>query len=370
MLQQGPLVAVVDATANMLRAVLGLQLMPPQSMRQPTVHGRLLLVDRVCRQRWPVAHAAKAMGVSRQCAHRWAARYRALGQAGLADRSSRPHLSPTRTSAAVEQQVLQLRQIQRRGPDCLGPELGLPPRTVTRILRRHQVPRLVDCDPLTGQLIRASKAATVRYERDRPGELVHMDVKKVGRIPDGGGWRAHGRSERVRGRGIGYDYVHSLVDDHSRLAYSEILPDEKGPTCAAFLARGAGYFANHGISRIERVVTDNHLSYRRSQAVAAVIAALGARKFIKPHCPWQNGKVERLNRTLQTEWAYRQVFTSNAKRTAALAPWLEYYNTQRRHTAIVGLPPTSRLSLALTPFGGHLTREDVHHGKTASGVHP
>nr|WP_294691052.1 IS481 family transposase [uncultured Friedmanniella sp.] len=310
-----------------------------------TMHGRLLLVDRVCQQRWPVAHAAKAMGISRQCAHRWVNRYRSFGEAGLADRSSRPRHSPTRTPAKTEQQVLALRRVERRGQDWLGPELGLAPRTVSRILARHQVPRLVECDPLTGQVIRASKTTTIRYERDRPGELVHMDVKKIGRIPDGGGWRAHGRSEQVRGRGIGYDYVHSLVDDHSRLAYSEILPDEKGPTCAAFLARAAGYFTDHGIPSIEGVLTDNHLSYRRSHAVAAAIAVLGARhQFIKPHCPWQNGKVERLNRTLQTEWAYRQVFTSNADRAAALAPWLEYYNTRRRHTALGGLPPTSRLS--------------------------
>jgi transposase InsO family protein len=312
-----------------------------------TVHGRLLLVERVCHQRWPVAHAAKAMGISRQCAHRWVARYRTFGEAGLVDRSSRPRHSPTRTSTEVEQQVLTLRQAERRGQDWLGPELGLPPRTVSRILRRHQVPRLVECDPLTGQVIRASKATAVRYERDRPGELVHMDVKKIGRIPDGGGWRAHGRehgqtSAQKKAR-IGYDYVHSVVDDHSRLAYSEILPDEKGPTCAAFLLRAAGYFADHGISRIERLMTDNAWAYRWSLREA--VAQLGARHlFIKPHCPWQNGKVERLNRTLQTEWAYRQVFTSNTDRAAALAPWLEYYNTRRRHTALCGLPPISRLS--------------------------
>jgi transposase InsO family protein len=312
-----------------------------------TVHGRLLLVDRVCHQRWPVAHAAKAMGISRQCAHRWVNRYRTLGEAGLADRSSRPQRSPSRTAAGVEQQVLQLRQTERRGQDWLGAELGLPPRTVSRILRRHQVPRLVECDPLTGEVIRASKTTAVRYERDRPGELVHMDVKKIGRIPDGGGWKAHGRQigktgAQKRAR-IGYDYVHSLVDDHSRLAYSEILPDEKGPTCAAFLTRAAGYFADHGIPAIERLMTDNAWAYRWS--LRQVVAELGARQlFIKPHCPWQNGKVERLNRTLQVEWAYRQVFVSNAERAAALAPWLEYYNTRRRHTALGGLPPTSRLS--------------------------
>jgi transposase InsO family protein len=219
----------------------------------------------------------------------------------------------------------------------------------SRILRRHHLPYLADCDPLTGQPIRASQQTTGRHQRDRPGELVHMDVKKIGRIPDGGGWKAHGRpatrAAKAKAAKIGYDYVHSLVDDHSRLAYSEVLPDEKGTTCAAFLTRAAGYFAAHGINAIERVMTDNAFAYRHSNAVKAAVAALGARHiFIKPHCPWQNGKVERLNRTLQIEWAYRQIFTSNAERTAALDPWLNYYNTQRRHTALGGHPPISRLS--------------------------
>jgi transposase InsO family protein len=285
------------------------------------------------------------MGISRQCAHRWVARFDAEGEAGLADRSSRPHSSPRRTPAAVESAVVASRHEHRRGQDWLGPELGLPPRTVSRVLRRHHVPYLRALDPLTGEVIRSSKTTAVRYERDRPGELVHVDVKKIGRIPDGGGWRAHGRSEKVRGRGIGYDYVHSMVDDHSRLAYSEILPDEKGATCAAFILRAAEHFASHGITTIERVITDNHLSYRRSTDVKNAMTALGAtHKFIKPHCPWQNGKVERFNRTLATEWAYRQVFTSNTERSAALAPWLHEYNTRRRHTALKGLPPVSRLS--------------------------
>jgi transposase InsO family protein len=201
---------------------------------------------------------------------------------------------------------------------------------------------------MTGEVIRTSKATAVRYERKRPGELVHMDVKKLGKIPDGGGWRAVGRAEaspaRNRRAGIGYDHVHSLVDDHSRLAYSEILPDEKGVTCAAFLARAAAYFAEKGITQIERVMTDNAFAYRHSSEVKRVCAALGAKqKFIKPHCPWQNGKVERLNRTLASEWAYRQAFTSNADRVAALAPWLEHYNTVRRHSALGGKPPVSRL---------------------------
>jgi transposase InsO family protein len=151
-----------------------------------------------------------------------------------------------------------------------------------------------------------------------------------------------GAKKRAR---IGYDYVHSLIDDRSRFAYSEILPNEKGTTCAAFLRRTADYFAAHGINRIERVMTDNHWSYRHSHDMAAAIATLNAtHTFIKPHCPRQNGKVERLNHTLQTERAYRQVFTSNTQRAVALAPWIEYYNTRRRHTALGGLPPTSRLS--------------------------
>ena len=313
-----------------------------------TVHGRRLLVQRVRVEGAPVAHVAKAMGVSRQCAHRWVERFDAEGDAGLFDRSSRPHSTPTRTSPEVEAAVLAARVEHRRGQDWIGPELGIAPRTVSRILRRHHVPRLVECDPLTGEVIRASKTTAVRYERDRPGELVHMDVKKIGRIPDGGGWRAHGRqmgstSAKKKAR-IGFDYVHSVVDDHSRFAYSEVLNDEKGDTCAAFFERTLAHFAEHGIT-VERVMTDNHWSYTKSTKLAELLERHKiTHKLIKPHCPWQNGKVERFNRTLQTEWAYRHVFTSNDERTQALAPWLDSYNTLRRHSALGGLPPISRLS--------------------------
>ena len=256
---------------------------------------------------------------------------------------------PTRTSPEVEALVVAARLEHRRGQDWLGPELGVPARTVSRILRRHNVPFLSECDPLTGEVIRASKTTAVRYERDRPGELVHMDVKKIGRIPDGGGWRAHGRASgsitRDRKTKVGFDYVHSLVDDHSRLAYSEIHADERAGTVADFYQRAVAYFADHGIDRIERLMTDNAFSYRHGAQLRDLLAAAGTRHlFIKPHCPWQNGKVERLNRTLQTEWAYRQVFTSNDQRTAALPPWIDYYNHRRRHSAIGGLPPISRLS--------------------------
>ncbi|HVX47265.1 MAG TPA: IS481 family transposase [Mycobacteriales bacterium] len=312
-----------------------------------TFQGRLLIVQRY-EDGWAQAHIAAAMGISRRCVRKWIDRYLAEGQAGLHDRSSRPHTCPHRTRATVEQQILDERARQRCGPDRISATLGVPARTVSRVLRRHDVPYLCALDPITGALIRSSKTTAVRYERDRPGELVHMDVKKLGKIPDGGGWKAHGRqmgSTAAKKRTkIGYDYVHSLIDDHSRLAYCEILPDETGPTCAAFLHRAAAYFTAKGIPRIERIMTDNAFAYRYSNDIKRVCHNLGAKqKFIKPHCPWQNGKVERLNRTLTTEWAYRQVFTTNQERAAALAPWLEHYNTERRHSALKGLPPTSRL---------------------------
>ncbi len=314
-----------------------------------TVYGRRLIVERVRFEGMPVAHVAKAMGISRQCAHRWLARWDAEGEPGLVDRSSRPHRSPNRTAAVVEQRVVEARRERRVGPDRLADELGVPARTVSRILRRYEVPYLRECDPLTGEVIRASKVTTTRYERDRPGELIHVDVKKIGRIPPGGGWRVWGRqmgstAAKKKAR-IGYDYVHSAVDDHSRLAYSEILPDEQGATAAGFLARAAQFFASHGINHIEAVMTDNHWSYTKSSAVADVLATLDATHVtIRPHCPWQNGKVERFNRTLQTEWAYRQVFTSNSERAQALQPWLDYYNHRRSHSSLGRRPPISRLS--------------------------
>jgi transposase len=308
-------------------------------------HGRRLLVERVLDHGRPVAHVAKELGISRQCAHRWISRFLQAGEAGLIDKSSRPHRCPRRTSPEREQQILDLRRTERRGQDWLGPELGVPARTVGAILARHQVPKLCVCDPLTGEVIRSSKVTARRYERDTPGDLVHVDVKKVGRIPEGGGWKAHGRGERPgHHRGVGYDYLHAAVDDHSRFTYVEVLPDEKGTTCAAFLIRAAEVFTAHAITT-RQVITDNAKNYTRSRDFQAALALIGAEHLtIRPHCPWQNGKVERFNRTVATEWAYRQVFTSNDERTAALAPWLDYYNTRRRHSAIGGLPPISRLS--------------------------
>jgi transposase InsO family protein len=292
---------------------------------------------------------AKELGVSRQCAHRWVNRFRAEGRSGLQDRSSAPLNRPRLTSIELEAAVLAARSRLRCGPLGIAAATGVPARTVSRILVRHGVAPLTACDPITGQVIRAHRVTARRYERKRPGELVHIDVKKLGRIPEGGGWRLHGRAagdtgahKRAR---IGYDYVHALVDDYTRLAYAEVLPDEKGTTAAGFLTRASDYFAAAGITSIERVISDNAFAYRHSVAFHNAVAALGAQqRFIKPHCPWTNGKVERFNRTLQTEWAYRQPFTTNTARTEALAPWLEHYNHERSHTALDGHPPTSRVT--------------------------
>ena len=311
-----------------------------------TLHGRMLLVQRVRLEGRPKAHVAAELGVSRQCAHRWVNRYDRDGLAGLVDRSSRPHHQSGRTSAEVEQRVLAARRDEQTGPGFLAESTGVPARTISRILARHGVPRLADCDPVTGEAIRASRRSDRRYEHPEPGDLVHVDVKKLGRIPDGGGWRLHQRGQVPKHHaGVGFDYIHAMVDDHSRLAYAEVLPDEKASTCAGFLTRAAAAFDAAGVAAIRRVLTDNAWSYRRSRDFAAAVAALGAvQRFIRPHCPWTNGKVERFNRTMAREWAYRRPYLTNTDRTLALDRWLDYYNNQRPHTACAAQPPTSRLS--------------------------
>jgi len=312
-----------------------------------TFHGRLLLVQRVRDQNMPISHVAKAMGISRQCAYRWVTRFDAEGTAGLYDRSSRPHRMPTRTSPELEALVVAARARHRRGQDWLGAELGLPARTVSRILRRHDVARLASCDPMTGEAIRASKTTAVRYERAQPGELVHMDVKKIGRIPDGGGWRAHGRrvgktAAQKKAR-IGFDYVHSLVDDHSRLAYSEIHPDEKAPTVVAFAERALAFFAGHGITA-RRVQTDNAWTYTHNRGLRELLAERGIRhRTIPPRTPKRNGKVERYQQTLAREWAYGQRYRDSDARAAALPIWLHHYNFTRNHSSISNRPPINRV---------------------------
>ncbi|MFC5952900.1 IS481 family transposase [Pseudonocardia lutea] len=312
-----------------------------------TVYARRLIVERFLAG-WPAARIAEQLGISRATVYKWINRYRAEGWAGLADRSSRPHRSPTRTSAEVEDRVLALRAAARRGPVFLARELGLVASTVGRILRRHHVPALRTIDPITGTPLRRQHSGR-RYEHARPGELLHVDVKKLGRVPDGGGWRLHGRREQVRGRkihgrGIGYDFLHVAVDDHSRLAYVEALPDERDPTSAGFLRRAVAWFAAHGVV-VERVLTDNAKVYRVGRHWTAACAQLGIRRrFTRPHCPWTNGKAERFNRTLLDEFAYARPWLSNADRLTALDSWVHAYNTRRAHTAIGGHPPITRLA--------------------------
>src|SRR3989475_4363895 len=236
--------------------------------------GRQLLVERILAG-WTPATAAEAAGVSRATAYKWLRRHREEGWQGLLDRSCRPHHSPGRLDPAAEAAILTLRRQRKLGPHRLAALTGHPRSTVYKALRRHALHRLDWLDRPTGRLIR-------RYELQAPGELVHMDVKKLGRIPDGGGWRVHGRQQRPgHKRGLGYDFIHSVLDDPSRLAYSEILANEQGSTCAAFLLRAACFFADHGI-RLQRGMTDNALNYPRSRAVPEAPAQGGGRHLPTP----------------------------------------------------------------------------------------
>ncbi|OJY41566.1 IS481 family transposase [Pseudonocardia sp. 73-21] len=307
-----------------------------------TVFARRLMVERHLAG-WPQARIAEQLGVSRPTVAKWIGRYRAEGWAGLEDRSSRPHTIANRTAPAVEAQILTLRADIRRGAVYLAGELGLAASTVGRVLARHHVPHLASIDPITGAEVRRRHSG-IRYERPHPGDLLHIDVKKLGRVPDGGGWRLHGRCEEVRGRGIGYDYLHVAVDDRSRVAYIEALPDERDLTCAGFLHRAITWFRDQGV-RVLRILTDNAKVYRIGGNWRAVCVALGLRRrFTKPGCPWTNGKAERLNRTLLTEFAYAQPWLSNTDRLAALDSWVHDYNTRRAHSALGGRPPITRLA--------------------------
>jgi len=273
--------------------------------------------------------------MSRNRAHVWWRRFQLEGVAGLEDRSSRPHRSPARTRPSRERRILQLRRSRGLGPARIAGIVGLPASTVQAVLVRHGLNRLDHLD-------RPTRAPIRRMEMDRPGELVHVDVKKLGRIPRGGGWRTHGRRARpnnIRANRVGYAFVHSAVDAYSRLAYSELLADEQATTAAAFWARAVTFFADHGIT-VERVLTDNGSCYRSRHFAAALGGVRHSRT--QPYRPATNGKVERFNRTLQAEWAYARPWSSDGQRTRALARWLHTYNHHRHHTAVGG-PPVSRV---------------------------
>jgi transposase InsO family protein len=309
----------------------------PKSQLSP--YGRWLLVQRVLVDGWPPSVAAESMGVSRATTYKWLKRFREEGVAGLESRSSRPVSSPC-TPPEVVAAIVELRRDRRWGPHRIGYQLGVARSTVYAVLRREGLNRLSSFDKVTRQV--------VRYERERPGELVHIDVKKLARIPDGGGWRIHGRSEEVRGRGNGYDYLHIAVDDASRVAYIEVHPNEQVAAVTAHLAGAIDFFAGLGVT-IERVMTDNAMSYRNGRAFQELMAANAIRhKRTRPHRPQTNGKVERFNRTLADEFAYDRPWTSNTERLEALPDWVLGYNTTRHHSAHDGLPPMAALVNKLT----------------------
>lgn len=301
--------------------------------------GRLLLVSRVLEDGWSVPAAAEALGVSRATAYKWLRRFADEGVDGLKDRSSAPLRRPRALPGREIERILRARRRLKVGPHRLGPELGFARSTVYGVLRRHGVSRLAHTDRPTG--------TPVRFERERPGELVHIDVKKLGRIRPGGGWRMLGKSATTRGgdgRGLGYDYLHVAVDDRSRYAYVEVHPDERGTSCAGFLIRTAEHFASLGV-RIERIMTDQAKNYTLSTVFAQALERVGARHLVtRPYRPQTNGKAERFNRTMLNEWAYAKLYRSNEARLQALPRWLEIYNRRRPHTALGGLPPISRLS--------------------------
>jgi transposase InsO family protein len=304
-----------------------------------TPEGRLRLC-RLIEEGWTVAAAAESFRISRQTAYKWWRRYQESGQPGLTDRSSRPRRCPTKTPAKVERRVVDLRRRHQVSAARLADRAHIPASTLHAIWVRHGVSRLSDLERRSGRVVR-------RIETSHPGELVHIDIKKQAKIPPGGGWKVNGMHGRIRnGSGgrprLGYAFVHSAVDAHSRLAYSEIHPDEKSVSTIGFWRRARAFFESYGIT-VERVMTDNGSCYRAKEFNAELVGACIAHTFIRPYRPQTNGKVERYNRTLLNEWAYARPYRSEAARTRALARWLHMYNHHRHHTAIGG-PPVSRVN--------------------------
>ncbi|RDI41157.1 IS481 family transposase, partial [Nocardia mexicana] len=315
-----------------------------------TPRGRLLLARRIVDDGWPIARAAEYFHVSWRTADRWQTRYRAMGAAGMADRSSRPHRSPNRTPAPTVRKIVDLRWRKRLSPRAIASRLSMPASTVHAVLVRCRLHRLSHIDIRTGEVIR-------RYEHPHAGSLIHVDVKKLGNIPAGGGWRFVGRVTGERHRAatpgirrsryrhplLGNAFVHTVIDDHSRVAYAEIHDDETADTAVGVLRRAVAWFADRGVT-VERVLSDNGSCYR-SKAWTAAATELGiAAKRTRPYRPQTNGKIERFHRTLAIEWAFARHYQSEQARRAALPAWLHTYNHHRQHTAIGRRTPISRLT--------------------------
>ena len=296
-----------------------------------TPRSRSLIVQRL-QNGWTVTAVAQALGLDPKTVRKWRDRFAAEGEAGLKDRSSRPHQSPTRLSQEATDQIEGLRRQRLSGP-AIARQLSRPVSTVSLVLRRRGLGRLAALEP---------PPVVVRYEREHPGELIHMDVKKLGRI-QGLGHRITGdRRGQSNRRGIGWEYLHVAVDDASRLAYTELLPDEKKESAVAFLTRALAWFAGLGIG-VERVMTDNGSAYK-SHAFREALAGAGvAHKRTRPYRPQTNGKAERFIQTSLREWAYAAAYQSSAERAGVMPRWLCEYNSRRPHSALGGKPPLSRL---------------------------
>ena len=290
---------------------------------------RALIVHRIRQEQWPPTEAAAAAGISVRTTYKWLRRHRLGGRPALEDASSRPHRQPRRTASAVTARIVAARY-ERRTAWAIAVQLQVPRSTVAAVLARAGLNRLARLTP---------PAPVVRYEWPRPGDMVHLDVKPLGRIA-GVGHRIHG-DRRARVHGIGWEYAHVAVDDHSRAAYVEVLPDQTGATTAAFLQRTVAWFARRGV-RITRVLTDNGSNYR-SHRFHAAAARQGVRlKRSRPYRPQTNGKAERFIQTLIREWAYVRAYPTSARRTRALQPWVRAYNVARPHAALGYQPPCSR----------------------------
>ncbi len=315
-----------------------------------TPKSRLKIARLIIDDHWPISRAAERYDVSWPTAKRWAERYAIAGEAGMLDRSSRPHHQPSKTPQHLVRKIVHLRWKQRLGPIQIGDQVGMPASTVHAVLVRCRLNRLSHIDRVTGEPVR-------RYEHPYPGAMLHVDVKKLGNVPDGGGWRYVGRQQGMKNRAatsgkprnahhnpnIGTAFIHTVIDDHSRVAYAEIHDDETAATAISVLRNAVAWFNARGVT-IERVLSDNGSAYR-SHAWRDACAELGITvKKTRPYRPQTNGKIERFHRTLADGWAFKKFYSTENARRNAMPAWIHYYNHHRPHSAIGKVPPINRLT--------------------------